>query len=88
MPTFPFTQAADADLTTKPKRLTAYNLSASAAAVVNLRDGGVAGPILVQIQAGVNVSVTEGYPHPGIVFPSGCFVDVVSGTFVGSVTLE
>jgi hypothetical protein len=85
---FTFTQAADADLTTKGKRLVAWHLSATAAAVCNLRDGSVSGPIVVQILCPINDMRTQTYTLPaGLVFPAGVFVDVVSGTFVGSVDI-
>ena len=80
--------AATLDLTTKGKRLCSVHCAASAAAVVNLRDGGVAGPIVVQLQIPISTSKEIAYALPGgLVFSAGCYVQVVSGTVVGSVDL-
>ena len=87
MPTFPV--SATTDLTTKPKRLTAWNFESTVAAGdIKLRDGGVGGPILLTIRCAIGDSKTEAYPLPGIFFPTGCYVQVVAGTVVGSVNLE
>jgi hypothetical protein len=79
---------ADTDLTTKPKRVSAIHCSAGTAAVVNLRNGSVSGDIVVQLRIPANESKEVRYGPPrGLVFPAGLFVDVVSGTVVGSVDL-
>lgn len=79
----------DVDHTAKGKRLGAWHFSNSgAAAVINLRNGSVSGDIVVQIQLAATTSASQSYPAPnGLVFPAGVYVDVVSGTIVGSIGL-
>ena len=84
-----FLVTADTDLTAKPKRLASWHFSNTvAAAVINLRNGSVSGDIVAQIQLAVNTSASQAYDLPtGLAFPLGLFVDVVTGTIVGSVDL-
>jgi len=79
----------DVDLTTKPKKLASWHFSNTvAAAVINLRNASVTGDIVVQIQLAIGTSASQAYSHPNEpFFPDGLFVDVVSGTIVGSVDL-
>lgn len=89
MPTY--TVTADTDLTAlgKPKSLRAWSFESTVAAGdIKLRNGSVTGDIYVTIRVAVGDSKAQEYSHPGIIFPLGCFVDVVAGTIVGSVTLE
>ena len=89
MPTFLVT--ADTDLTAagKPRYLRSWHFSNTVAAgVINLRNGSVTGPIYAQIQLAIGTSASQSYDSPGVCFEAGCFVDVVTGTIVGSVTLE
>ena len=81
---------ADTDLTAKAKRLASWHFSNTvAAAVINLRNGSVTGDILIQIQLAINTSASQAYhvPEGALLFTEGLFVDVVSGTIVGSVDL-
>ena len=80
---------ADTDLTTKPKRLASWHFRATAAAVVNFRNGSVSGDIVIPINIPLDGSAGQGYhvPEGAPLFPLGLFVDVVSGTVVGSVDL-
>lgn len=85
-----YTVTANTDLTTKGKRLYSWSFSNTVAAgVINLRDGGVAGPIVVQIQLAIGASQAMAYDGTrGLLFPNGPFVQVVSGTVVGSVDVD
>lgn len=89
MPAYPVT--ANTDLTTpgKGKRLRSWHFSNSgAAAVINLRDGSVTGTIQAQIQLAANTSSSQAYPiGSDMVFAAGLFVQIVSGTIVGSVDI-
>jgi hypothetical protein len=79
---------ASTDLTTKGKRLLSWSLRATAAAVVNIRNASASGDIVIPLNIGLNVSASQAYPTPqGIVFPDGVYVEVVSGTVVGSVDI-
>ena len=73
------------DLTAKGKRVYSVHCAATAAAVVNIRDGSVTGPIVVPLQIPINTSkeITYSAP-PGLLFPAGPYVQVVSGTVTGS----
>lgn len=85
-----FLVTADTDLTTKPKRVNNWHFAetAAGAAVVLLRDGSVSGPIYARINLAASTSASQSYSHPeGWLFPNGLFVDVLSGTVVGSVDL-
>lgn len=80
------------DLTTKEKRLLAWdfaeNAGTPAAARVLLRDGGATGSIVIDIRLAASESKHAGYSLvPGRVFPSGVYVDVAAGTVRGSVEL-
>ena len=90
MPTYLVT--ADTDLTAgKPKRLMnwAFAETAAAAAQVLLRNGSASGDIYARINLAASTSATQAYPGPGgWLFPGGLYVDVLSGTIVGSATLE
>ncbi len=85
-----YTVTADTDLTGKGKRCYAWHISNTVAAgLVNLRNGSVTGDIVVQIQVAIGDSKSQVYPGPrGLVFPAGVFVDVVTGTIVGSVDID
>lgn len=79
---------ADTDLTTKGRRLTAWHFRATAAAVVNIRNGSVTGDIVIPINLAIDTSASQTYSDPRYQeFPDGVFVDVVSGTVVGSVDI-
>jgi hypothetical protein len=84
-----FLVTADTDLTAKSKRLASWHFSNSvAAAVINLRNGSVTGDIVAQIRLAIDTSASQAYALPrGLEFPAGLFVDVVTGTVVGSVDL-
>lgn len=84
-----FLVTGDTNLTTKPKRLSAWHFRATATAVVNIRDASASGDIVVPINIATDTSAGQSYDTPagGIVFPNGVFVQVVSGTVVGSVNL-
>ena len=42
----------------------------------------------IQIQLAINTSASQNYDLPeGLLFPAGLFVDIISGTIVGSVDL-
>lgn len=79
-----YSVVASTDLTTKGRWLRSFNVAetAGAAAVVNLRDGGVGGPIVVSLRF---AAVTGGsdrtgtFTHPGVNFPAGVYVQVASG---------
>lgn len=87
MPNFAIT--ASTDLTTKPKRLMHWSFSSTVAAgVINLRDGGVAGTIFARVNVAIGDSKHLALTTPGVVFPSGLYVEVTAGTVVGGVTLE
>ena len=76
------------DLTTKGRRLASWSLRGTAAAVVNLRDGGASGSIVVPINLANGTTASQAYPTPqGILFPKGIYVEVVSGTVEGSVDI-
>jgi hypothetical protein len=81
---------ASVDHSTKGKRLAAWHFSNSgAAAVINLREGSATGDIIVPIQLAATTSASQAYNVPDgcPTFSLGCYVQVVSGTIVGSVTL-
>lgn len=83
-----YTVTASTDLTAKPKRLKSWHFRATAAAVINLRNGGVGGDIVVPINLAITTSASQSYPSPeGLAFPQGVYVEVASGTVVGSVDL-
>jgi hypothetical protein len=77
------------DLTAgKPKRLKSWHFRATAAAVINLRNKSVTGDIVVPINLAITTSASQAYPATNEpVFPDGLYVEVVSGTVVGSVDL-
>ena len=81
---------ASVDLTTKGRRLYAWHFSNTvAAAVINLRNGSVSGDIVAQIQLAVATSASQAYSDPrGLAFPNGLYVQIVSGTIVGSVDVD
>ena len=78
----------DTDLTAPgiPKRVSSWHFASAAGATINLRDGSVSGDIIAQIQLAVGTSASQSYDRP-LLFPAGLFVDVVTGTIVGSVQL-
>ena len=87
-----FTFTASTDFTAKGKRIRAYSVSetAGAAAIVNLRDGGVAGPIVFQLRFAAVVggsTQTASFDHPGVTFPAGLYAEKNSGTIQGTVEL-
>lgn len=82
---------ADTDLTTKGKRLMSWHFAetAGAAAKIALRNASVTGDIVAQVNLAANGSSSQAYASPQyLVFPAGLFVDVLSGTVVGSVDLS
>jgi len=81
--------SASTDLSAKGKRLRSWDLRATAAAVVNLRNGGASGDIVVPINMAITTSASQAYPSPGgKLFPLGVYVEVASGTIVGSVDID
>lgn len=73
----------------KGKRLCAWHFAnTGAAAEINLRSGSVSGPIKAKILLAAGTSASQAYDNPEtrLVFEDGLFVQVVSGTIVGSVT--
>jgi hypothetical protein len=85
---YAFTGNLDLTAPGKSKRIHAIHCAATAAAVVNIRDGAVGGPIIVQLQIPINTSKEVVYSAPpGLAVPGGVFVHVASGTVVGSVDL-
>jgi hypothetical protein len=80
-----YVATASTDLTAKGKRLRAYNVSetAGAAAIVNLRDGSVTGPIVIQLRFAAVVggsTQSVAFDHPGITFPLGVYLEKNAGT--------
>ena len=84
-----FLVTADTDLTAKPKRLFNWHFAETAAAVaqVALKNGGTGGDIVARINLAASTSASQSYDRP-LLFPAGLYVDVLSGTIVGSVDLE
>ncbi len=79
---------ASTDLTGKGRRLASWSLRATAAAVVNIRNGSVSGDKVVPINLALNASASQAYPEPqGLIFPNGIYVEVVSGTIEGSLDI-
>ena len=84
---------ASVDLTGagKGKRVASWHFSnTGAAAVINIRDGSVSGTRYIQIQlAATTTSASQAYSLPGgaPLFPAGVYVEVVSGTIIGSVDI-
>jgi len=85
-----YTVTADTDLTTKGRRLAAWHFRTTVAAgEINIRNGSVTGDIVVPIFLAINTSASQAYAMPqGLEFPAGVFVDVVTGTIVGSVDID
>src|SRR6266536_2033997 len=65
----------------KGKRLKSWHFSAvTAAALIHLRNGGLTGDIVAEIQIPAAASASQAYPGPeGLCFPGGLFVEVASG---------
>ena len=77
------------DLTAKGRRLYSWHFRATAAAVINIRNGTVSGDIVVPINLAITTSASQSYNDPrGLTFPAGVYVEVVSGTVVGSVDVD
>ena len=83
------TGPVNVDLSTKGRRVGAWHFSnITAAAVINLRNGTVGGAIYAQIQLAAPASASQAYSMPpGLLFPAGVFVEIVSGTVTGSVDI-
>jgi hypothetical protein len=83
-----FTFTGSVDLSTKPKRLGGWHLSQGAGVqTVNLRNGSLTGPIMVQVQLPATTSASQSYDVLPI-FTGGVYVEVVgTGFTVGSVNL-
>lgn len=87
-----YSVTASTDLTTKGRWLRAFSIAETAGspAIVNLRDGSVSGPIVVQLRfptlAGGS-DRTVSYGQPGLNFPAGCYVEKASGTVQAAVDL-
>lgn len=85
------TGAANVDLTGigKGKRVISWHFSnVTAAAVINLRDGSASATRYIQIQLPINSFASQAYGQQAApLFPNGVFVEIVSGTIVGSVDL-
>ncbi len=74
----------------KGKRLASWHFSTTgAAAVINIRDGSVSATRYIQVQLAANTSASQAFMFANSrpVFPNGVYVEVVSGTVVGSVDL-
>jgi hypothetical protein len=73
----------------KGKRVGSWHLSTTVAAgVINFRNGSAAGPIMFTVNLPVGNSSSQAYPHASEpLFPLGLYVEVTSGTVVGSVDL-
>jgi len=74
----------------KGKRIASWSFSnTGAAAVINIRDGSVSGTPYIKIGVAANDSKALAYSHrAGLpLFVNGVFVEVASGTIVGSVDL-
>ena len=65
--------------------LKGWAIRATSAAVVNIRDGGASGNIVVPLNIANGVSTHE---KTDIFFDNDIYVEVVSGTIVGSVFVE
>ena len=61
--------------------------AAGAALIVNIRDGSVAGEIVMQIKVAANDSKTVTFGD-GVPFNNGVYVEVSSGTCTGSIFVE
>ncbi len=88
-----FAITASTDLTGlgKGKRLAGWSFSATTAAVINLRNGSVAGTPFISVGVAAGDSKTLAYQAPNAlpVFVNGLYVEVASGTgIVGSVDLR
>ncbi len=82
---FPFTGTLD--LTSAPLVRGIHSVHISntvAAAVVNFRNGSSTGAIFLQVQVAIGASQHVNFSRP-VQFPKGVYVEVVSGTVVGSV---
>lgn len=77
------------DLTTKGRAIASWHFRATAAAVVNIRNASVTGDIVIPINLALDTSDGQSYSVPGgcPIFPNGVYVQVVSGTVVGSVDI-
>jgi hypothetical protein len=87
-----FTQTASTDLTTKGRRLCSYNVSetAGAAAIVNLRDGSVTGPIVIQLRFAAVVggsTQTATFSWPFLPFPAGLYLEKNAGAIQATVDI-
>ena len=79
-----YSVTASTDLSGKGKTLRAYSVAetAGAAATVNLRDGGVSGPIVIALRFAAitgGSDRTQSFSHPLLAFPAGVYVQVASG---------
>jgi hypothetical protein len=88
-----YSVTASTDLTTKGRFLRAFNVSetAGAAAIVNIRDGGVGGTIVLQLRFAAVVggsTQTMDFDQPGICFPSGVYVEKNAGTIQAMVEIR
>lgn len=84
---------ASTDFTTKGRRLRAYCVTetAGAAAIVNLRDGSVSGPIVFQLRFNAVVggsTQSVSFDHPGVVFPAGLYAEKNAGTIQAMVEIS
>jgi hypothetical protein len=77
------------DFVGKPKRLSSWHLSQAAGTqTVNFRNGGAAGPIILQAQLPANASSSQAYGVPAPFFPNSLYLEVVGTSFVrGAVDL-
>lgn len=75
--------------TGKGKRICSWHFSnITAAAVINIRDGSASATRYIQIQLAVGASASQAYGQQSApLFPNGVFIEIVSGTIVGSVDL-
>ena len=79
--------SADKLIRSIPSKITGFSIGASAAAVVNIYDGtSNAGTIVFNVRIPINETVM--FANEGVLCSGGIYVDVVSGSVIGSVFVE
>jgi hypothetical protein len=84
-----FTASSDFTGAGKGRRLGSWHVSQGAGTqTINFRNGGLTGPILIQVQLPATTSASQAYSQPLPIFGAGLYVEVVGTGFnVGSVDL-
>ena len=78
---------ADKLIRSIPAKITGFSIGASAAAVVNIYDGtSNSGTIVFNVRIPINETVM--FANEGVLCNSGIYIDVVSGSVIGSVFVE